>query len=170
MAIWRTVRAVLLLPVTMAVLVPLVILSGNGIRVPHWSPAWLAWTATGVGVALTLAGMGMLAWTVTLFHRIGMGSLAPFDPPTRLVVHGPYRFVRNPMITGVCAIQVGEGLAFNSTALLIWAAIFLTVNAVWFPLVEEPGLSQRFGADYDDYRRHVPRWLPRLTPWSQPVR
>jgi protein-S-isoprenylcysteine O-methyltransferase Ste14 len=169
MSIWRTLRAVVLLPVTMTVLVPLFLLSSNGIHVPGWSPPWLTWTARAVGLALALGGIALLAWTVALFHRIGRGSLAPFDPPTRLVVRGPYRYVRNPMITGVCAILVGEALTFTSAALLTWAAAFLVVNALWFPLVEEPGLAERFGADYDEYRRHVPRWLPRLRAWTQPV-
>ena len=64
------------------------------------------------GALLAAAGLGMLAWTVTLFIRIGRGTLAPWDPTRKLVVRGPYAHVRNPMITGVLAILIGEALAF----------------------------------------------------------
>jgi protein-S-isoprenylcysteine O-methyltransferase Ste14 len=107
----------------------------------------------------------MLAWTVTLFVRIGRGTLAPWDPTRKLVVRGPYAHVRNPMITGVLAILIGEALAFAARPLWTWAALFLAINHVYFLLSEEPGLADRFGAEYDEYKRHVPRWIPRLTAW-----
>jgi len=74
------------------------------------------------------------------------------------------------MISGVMAILFGEAALFGSTALLIWALIFTVVNMIYIPLLEEPGLRDRFGADYDDYARHVPRWLPRRTPWTPEAR
>jgi protein-S-isoprenylcysteine O-methyltransferase Ste14 len=70
------------------------------------------------------------------------------------------------MITGVLLLLLGEAALFGSVWILAWAAAFLTVNAVWFLLVEEPGLVRRFGDEYDEYRRHVPRWVPRRRPWS----
>jgi protein-S-isoprenylcysteine O-methyltransferase Ste14 len=42
------------------------------------------------------------------------------------------------------------------------------VNAIYIPLLEEPGLERRFGADYVLYKRNVPRWIPRLRAWSGP--
>ena len=108
----------------------------------------------------------LVAQTIALFATAGDGTLAPWDPTSRLVVRGPYRRVRNPMISGVLCILLGEALLFTSTALLAWSALFLAINAIWFPLVEEPGLRQRFGADYEAYRAAVPRWLPRLRPWT----
>lgn len=107
-----------------------------------------------------------MAWTVSLFARVGGGTLAPWDPTSRLVVLGPYRHVRNPMITGVLAILLGEASLFGSLPLLLWFAAVFAVNAVYLPLVEEPGLRTRFGADYEAYRANVPRWLPRLRPWD----
>jgi protein-S-isoprenylcysteine O-methyltransferase Ste14 len=104
--------------------------------------------------------------TISLFAREGEGTLAPWDPTRRLVVRGPYRFVRNPMITGVLCVLLGEAALFGSAGILALAAAFLAVNAVWFPLVEEPALRRRFGAEYDAYSRNVPRWLPRRTPWK----
>jgi protein-S-isoprenylcysteine O-methyltransferase Ste14 len=74
------------------------------------------------------------------------------------------------MIVGVLAVILGQAVLFGSLGILVWGAAFLAVNAVWFPLVEEPGLRDRFGEDYEDYRRNVPRWLPRPTPWTPPRR
>lgn len=107
-----------------------------------------------------------MAWTIRLFVSQGRGTLAPWDPTSRLVVAGPYRHVRNPMISGVLCVLLGEAALFGSAPLVLWFGIVLGVNAVYMPLVEEPGLVRRFGADYESYRAHVPRWLPRLTPWS----
>ncbi|HEX6925123.1 MAG TPA: isoprenylcysteine carboxylmethyltransferase family protein, partial [Longimicrobiaceae bacterium] len=96
----------------------------------------------------------------------GRGTLAPWDPPRRLVITGVYRHVRNPMISGVILILAGESLAFSSAALGTWTAVVLIVNAVYIPVVEEPGLARRFGEEYEAYRAHVPRWVPRLRPWN----
>jgi protein-S-isoprenylcysteine O-methyltransferase Ste14 len=92
--------------------------------------------------------------------------LAPWDPPRRLVVRGPYRYVRNPMISGVVLVLFGEALVLLSRPHLWWALVFLGINAVYIPLVEEPMLADRFGGDYQEYRRNVPRLLPRLRPWT----
>jgi protein-S-isoprenylcysteine O-methyltransferase Ste14 len=69
------------------------------------------------------------------------------------------------MISGVLAILLGEAALFGSLPLLLWFAGVFAVNAVYLPLVEEPGLRRRFGPGYDEYRANVPRWLPRLRPW-----
>lgn len=165
--LWRTARAVLALPVTVTVLIPLVIVYGSGLEVPSWMSDQMSMAVTVVGTLLVAAGLFLLTRTVMLFHHMGKGTLAPFDPPVRLVVRGPYRYMRNPMITGVIAILLGEAFALNSVGLLIWAAVFVTVNAIYFPLVEERGLLKRFGRDYAEYAQHVPRWVPRVRPWEQ---
>ena len=148
----RHLAAVVLLPGTVTVLVPALLLADAGLA---------PWPLAALGAALLLAGVGLIAWTVALFVGIGRGTLAPWDPTSRLVVRGPYRHVRNPMISGVLAVLLGEAALFGSPALLVWFAIVFAVNAVYFPLVEEPGLRQRFGEDYEEYAARVPRWLPR---------
>ena len=95
----------------------------------------------------------MWVWTVRLFARIGRGTLAPWDPTERLVVAGPYAHVRNPMITGVLAVLVGEALIFGSTAIAIWAAVFASINHVFFLAYEEPAVERRFGEEYGATRR-----------------
>jgi protein-S-isoprenylcysteine O-methyltransferase Ste14 len=158
-SVWRHVRAIGLLPATVTVVVPAFLLSRNGLDLAAWPLAL-------VGVTLVAAGLVLVGWTVALFARIGRGTLAPWDPTSRLVVAGPYRHVRNPMISGVLAILLGEAALFGSLPLLVWFGTVFLLNAIYFPLVEEPGLRERFGEDYERYRANVPRWLPRLRPWE----
>jgi protein-S-isoprenylcysteine O-methyltransferase Ste14 len=153
--VWRQLLAAIVLPGTVTIAVPLLILGGD---LDLAAPLLVA-----VGAALIAAGAALWAWTVSLFTTVGRGTLAPWDPTRRLVVSGPYRHVRNPMITGVVTVLLGEALVFGSVGLLAWALAFFLVNAAWFVLVEEPGLVERFGEDYVDYRRRVPRWIPART-------
>jgi protein-S-isoprenylcysteine O-methyltransferase Ste14 len=120
------------------------------------------------GKRLIGAGFALWLWTVRLFARVGEGTLAPWDPTLRLVVAGPYRHLRNPMITAVLAVLAGEAALFGSLPLAIWFAAFFAINWAFFWLHEEPGLERRFGADYLAYKHNVPRWLPRRTPWTSP--
>jgi protein-S-isoprenylcysteine O-methyltransferase Ste14 len=76
--------------------------------------------------------------------------------------------VRNPMISGVLFMQLGEAVLLGSEALLILFALFLVINTTYFKLLEEPGLVKRFGEEYVTYRANVPMWLPRLAPWDPP--
>jgi protein-S-isoprenylcysteine O-methyltransferase Ste14 len=150
----RVLRAVVLLPGTVAVLVPALIVWLGG---ADFEPGTVA-----VGALLILVGLALVVWTVTLFANVGRGTLAPWAPTSRLVVRGPYRYVRNPMITGVGTILAGQAVFFRSWGIAVELAVFAVVNAIYFPLVEEPGLQRRFGAEYEEYRARVPRWLPRV--------
>jgi protein-S-isoprenylcysteine O-methyltransferase Ste14 len=143
-----------LLPGTVTVVIPALIVWFGGADVQPVTAL--------IGALVVAAGIGLVAWTVTLFVRIGRGTLAPWAPTSELVVAGPYRVVRNPMITGVATILAGEALFFRSWGIAIELAAFAAVNAIYFPLVEEPGLRKRFGAGYEEYCARVPRWLPRV--------
>jgi protein-S-isoprenylcysteine O-methyltransferase Ste14 len=118
------------------------------------------------GATAVALGLRLMHQTITLFGIVGEGTLAPWDPTRRLVVRGPYRHVRNPMITGVGLVLLGEAALLGSVAVASELAVFAVVNAVHMPLVEEPGLVRRFGEEYLEYRRAVPRWIPRRTPWN----
>jgi protein-S-isoprenylcysteine O-methyltransferase Ste14 len=161
----RQLASFLALPFMVAIVVP-VWLASRWEIVPR-APAGLA------ELAAVVAGLVILAVGVTLFaaclHRFateGRGTLAPWDPPRRLVVRGPYRFVRNPMISGVIFVLLGEALLLRSIPHLVWAVVFVALNATFIPLVEEPQLATRFGDDYRRYCEHVPRFLPRVRPWT----
>ena len=157
MSLWRHLAAVLLLPGVVTIGVPALIIWQTDVRL---RPAAV------VGIPLIAAGVLLVISTVTLFAKVGRGTLAPWDPTSKLVVQGPYRYVRNPMISSVLFILLGEAACLGSLPLLIWFAAVFAVNAVYLPLVEERGLRRRFGADYEAYRANVPRWIPRLRPWT----
>jgi protein-S-isoprenylcysteine O-methyltransferase Ste14 len=148
-----------------AVLVPLWIARTYGLALaPGGSPRRVALQ---VGGAIVLAiGILLFAASLRRFASEGEGTLAPWDPPRRLVVRGPYRWVRNPMISGVVFVLFGEAAVLASRPHALWALTFLATNAIYIPLLEEPMLEDRFGASYAEYRRHVPRFLPRLRPWG----
>jgi protein-S-isoprenylcysteine O-methyltransferase Ste14 len=164
---WRHLRAILLCPATVTVIVPGLLLWWSGDVEVGWGlPDGVAVIPVLVGAVAIGLGLVLVAWTVWLFATVGEGTLAPWDPTSRLVVRGPYRHVRHPMITGVVLVLLGDAALLGSVALFVWSATVLAVNAVYLPLVEERGLRRRFGDEYDAYRVAVPRWLPRLRPWE----
>jgi protein-S-isoprenylcysteine O-methyltransferase Ste14 len=161
----RHLLAILLLPFVVTVVVPRWLL-GTDAASAGWggAPAVDALSRMAGGVVFA-SGFALFAWCVTLFARVGGGTLAPWDPTRRLVAVGPYRHVRNPMISGVLLMLIGEALLWRSGALALWAGAFLLINHTYFLLSEEPGMERRFGESYRVYRSHVPRWIPRIRPW-----
>jgi len=158
---WRLIRALIGLPATEVVLVPAIILwatHGTNLAADPTSPneAWF-WLA----LVPLVAGLCLLSWTVALFLRSGKGTPLRWDPPKTLVIRGPYRHVRNPMATGDILILIGESLLMRSWPLLAWVLLFFVVHSIYFPLVEEKHLEERFGDDYLFYKANVPRWLPK---------
>ena len=119
-----------------------------------------------LAIVFILIGLYFLIKTISLFAKVGKGTLAPWNPTQKLVVEGPYKRVRNPMITGVLFVLLGEAILFGSKYLLIWFLLFFFVNHIYFLLSEEPGLQKRFGSSYERYQQNVPRWLPRLQQWQ----
>lgn len=165
MLILRHALAVAILPGTVLVLIPIWIARSSGVG---WSrPSDV--TAIGIafiGFDIALIGLALVAAAVAEFATRGEGTLAPWDPPRRLVVRGPYRFVRNPMISGVILVLIGEALMLRSAPHGVWAAAFAIANAIYIPMFEEPQLERRFGEPYLRYRKHVRRFVPRLRPWE----
>lgn len=163
---WPLFKTILILPGTALVFVPALVLwlahEGPYAAMPSGPLAFRFWLALIIGAC----GLALAAWTVRLFTGFGDGTPAPWDPPSKLVILGPYRHVRNPMITSVILMLLAESLMFASWPLAVWMATFFVVNAVYFPLSEEKGLEKRFGEDYRLYRDNVPRWVPRLRPWQ----
>lgn len=166
MGTWKYLR-VILLPVMGSAVIPGVILWLTG---PDTLGLWQSVPEARVallvlGGALICLGLVLTVATIRLFVMVGKGTPAPWNPPQRLVVRGVYRHVRNPMISGVMLVVLGEGVLAASLPLLGLFALALIVNVVYIPLSEEPGLAKRFGDDYLTYKQNVPRWIPRLRPW-----
>jgi protein-S-isoprenylcysteine O-methyltransferase Ste14 len=114
-----------------------------------------------IGTGPLAAGVFVLLWCVRDFHVRGLGTLAPWDPPRRLVVTGLYRYSRNPMYVGVLLILFGWAAVFGSRGHLTYAAAMCLVFHLRVVYFEEPWLSETHGADWDDYRAHVKRWFGR---------
>jgi protein-S-isoprenylcysteine O-methyltransferase Ste14 len=156
----RSLAVLVLIPGTVAVFLPFQILQAGG-RI-----ARPALTAASVPAAcLVLFGFSILLLCVWDFFATGRGTLAPFDPPRRLVVGGLYRFTRNPMYNGVLAALVGEAWLFRSTALLAYAVAVFILFHVFVVAYEEPALASQFGESYRRYRHAVPRWGFSLRPF-----
>jgi protein-S-isoprenylcysteine O-methyltransferase Ste14 len=169
MKVLRHLLAIGTLPFVVAVIIPVYLVRASGGTNVGWGLAPpFGLLAVLVGGALVGLGVLLVYQTVALFATIGKGTLAPWDPPKALVIRGPYRYVRNPMISGVLAILLGEAVLFGSISILWWFLLFFAINALIMPLIEEPILESRFGSDYVDYKRAVPRWVPKLRRSGRP--
>jgi protein-S-isoprenylcysteine O-methyltransferase Ste14 len=167
MRLLRHLLSIALLPTTVTVIIPTYIIKANGKTHPGWGLN-LPWEIFPLllGGCLVATGLALLVNTIRMFATLGQGTLAPWDPTQRLVIKGVYRYVRNPMISGVLFILLGETALFGSWPLFRWFLFFFLINAIYIPLSEERGLQRRFGEDYRLYRANVPRWIPRLRPWG----
>jgi protein-S-isoprenylcysteine O-methyltransferase Ste14 len=154
-----TIVFLFLAPGIVAGLIPWLI---SGWRWYDWGPAaWvvvpIAWIAIG-----RRRGLPPLAFALFALHR---GTPAPVAPTETLVVTGVYRFVRNPMYLSVLAIILGQAVLFGSWWLVLYAGIVLAAVVAFVKGYEEPTLTDTYGEQYLEYRRNVPGWWPRLTPW-----
>jgi len=150
------------LPVTMTVLVPACILWTSSAGA-HSQPSSLIF---GLGCLFILAGLLLLVLTIQEFITVGKGTLAPWDPPKELVVTGMYRYTRNPMLSGVLAMILGEAFVFDSLGIFYWLLLFFVFNTIYFTFSEERKLTKKFDDKYLEYKANVPRWVPRLSPWK----
>ena len=139
------------------VFVPARLLSWSGVTRPAVSGAVQA-----TGMLLTATGAALDLWCIFTFALRGKGTPAPFDPPRRLVVRGPYGFIRNPMYLGAAIALAGAALFYESAALAAYAGTFLLMTHAFVVWYEEPTLRATFGAEYDGYCSQVRRWWPRL--------
>jgi protein-S-isoprenylcysteine O-methyltransferase Ste14 len=138
--------------------------------VPRWivgadafrDPRPIGWIVVAIGAAIGLPCVWEFAWR-------GLGTPAPFDPPRRLVVTGPYRWVRNPMYLGMGIAMLGEAIVFPhlTRVILIMIALMWLAVSVFIVGFEEPVLRSMFGKDYEAYCREVRRWIPRFKPFDK---
>ncbi|MDT7762082.1 MAG: hypothetical protein QOC63_1502 [Mycobacterium sp.] len=121
-----------------------------------------------LGVVLIVLGLIPPVHAFTQFAKAG-GTPMPVAPTDRLVVTGFNRFVRNPMYAGLLTVILGQALLFDSPWLVLYAVIGWIVTASFVHWYEEPTLAGEYSEQYEEYRRNVPAWTPRLTPWSPPL-
>jgi protein-S-isoprenylcysteine O-methyltransferase Ste14 len=115
-----------------------------------------------LGVFFVLTGVSIHLSSTYFFKFIGGGTPVPVEPPKKLVRSGLYKFVRNPMYLGVFSIILGGFFIFGYLLLLIYAFLFLGAIHFYVVLIEEPRLRERFGQEYTDFTKLVPRWLPKI--------
>jgi len=107
-------------------------------------------------------GLFLMLWSILHFIKI-KGTPVPFNPPPKLVITGPYAYVRNPMLSGVFILLFGFGILFNSISLVfIFTPIFILLNFLELKAIEEPELEKRLGKDYSKYKKRVPMFFPKL--------
>jgi protein-S-isoprenylcysteine O-methyltransferase Ste14 len=150
------IRDVIILPGSVLVLIPYNIHQFTPYRIPGF------WSIKLLSIVLFLLGLMLFIWANYLFHSIGKGTLAPWSVKEKLIKQGPYKYNRNPMITGVLMMLIGEFLWFRSIPIMLWFAIFFLITSTVFILVEEPFLQKKFGEDYIQYKKEVPRWIPKF--------
>jgi len=166
--VFPVIRAIIILPVMVTIVIPVIILYATDFTRLDMAPEEpVDMMPLVTGIVLIVLGLLMAFRTVSLFSRWGDGTPAPWDPPRKLVVRGIYRHVRNPMISAVIGFLLGESLITGSLPLLAWALIFIAANMIYIPRFEETGLEKRFGEPYLRYKENVPRWIPRIHPWSE---
>ncbi len=148
-------------PGTVAGLIPWA-LTGWEVEAEWWPPLRV------LGAVLVVAGAAVLIHAFARFVIEGLGTPAPLAPTEHLVVGGLYRYVRNVMYIAVTSAIVGQALLLGSRALLVYAAVVWAGMAAFVLLYEEPTLADRYGAQYEEYRRAVPAWWPRLSAGRSP--
>ena len=147
----RALFAFLALPAVVGGLLPWLILRND-----RWRTA-----GTPLGWLVLLFGATVLLWCVRDFYVIGKGTLAPWDPPKKLVAVGLYRFMRNPMYVGVVGIVVGWSLIAGSWRMAAYAGLLTVAFHLRVIFYEEPVLAREFGNEWERYRSNVNRWWPK---------
>lgn len=139
------------------VFLPARLLSWSGVNTPPGSGLMQV-----TGMVVAGLGAAVALWCILAFALLGKGTPAPFDPPRRLVVRGPYKFVRNPMYLGAAMALAGAAAFYESAPLAGYAAAFVLVTHGFVLWYEEPTLRSMFATEYDGYCQQVRRWWPRL--------
>ena len=151
------IKAIIILPFNVTVVIPCLILYFSKFR--YNTPNIIQII---LGIVLLSFGLYLAIWTMILFNKIGKGTLAPWAATKHLVVEGPFKITRNPMITGVLCILTSEALILNSLNLFYWMLIFFIINCIYFKLFEEKQLERNFGQEYLEYKKNVPMWIPKF--------
>ena len=149
------IAAIIILPVNVLIVIPAILLYLTDFAFTRPSVLQIIFSLiTGI-IGLFFAG-----WSMRTFKSKGNGTPAPWAPPKNFVVTGPYKYVRNPMISGVIFMLYAEFCITKSVALFLWFLAFTFINLFYIHYVEEPQLKKRFGKPYEEYCSKVPCWIP----------
>jgi protein-S-isoprenylcysteine O-methyltransferase Ste14 len=160
-------KVILILPGNVLVTVPLLIFLFTR-KSYSYEPVSLNTFNFYLAIFFVIIGLFLAIWSVrTFYNKGGEGTPGPWKPITNLIISGPYKYVRNPMLLGVFFLLLFESVFFTSMLLFLWFMVFLIVNIVYFKTVEEKELVKRFGADYEEYKNNVSMIFPRVTPYNK---
>ena len=161
-AVLATAVFLLLAPGTVAGLVPW--------WISRWhmqGPFWGFTPFRFIGTLLIAAGIPVLFESFGRFALQGIGTPAPIFPTQHLVVKGFYRYVRNPMYVAVVSVIFGQALLLGNIRVLAYAIFVWLAFHLFVLIYEEPTLRKSFGVEYETFCAHVPRWIPRFSPWRE---
>jgi protein-S-isoprenylcysteine O-methyltransferase Ste14 len=158
--ILKTILFTILVPGSVLVLIPSWIL--GGFSKPEKAP--LTW----LGLLLIVLGAAIYVRCAWEFAVRGLGTPAPIAPTKFLVTTALHHYVRNPMYIGVLGVLLGEAALFRALVLLTYAAFCFAAVYLFVIFYEEPTLRRQFGESYEEYRRSVPRWIPKLRVRQKP--
>ena len=148
---------VIIFGIFMALFVLAAILVDGLTQLPGILPAY---SNIPLSVPVMTVGVALTTWSAFHFLKV-KGTPVPFNPPPKLVRTGPYRYIRNPMLTGVFLILIGLGFLINSFSLVVFfIPLFVIINVWELKRIEEPELIKRLGEEYIHYRRNTPMFLP----------
>ena len=151
------IAAIIILPVNVLIIIPAVLLYLTSFTFNRPSVLQIVFSLiTGI------IGLFFAIWSMLTFKSKGNGTPAPWAPPENFVVTGPYKYVRNPMISGVIFLLYAEFCITMSVALFLWFLIFTFINLLYIHYVEEPQLKKKFGKTYEEYLEKVPGWIPKF--------
>ncbi|MBR3627469.1 MAG: isoprenylcysteine carboxylmethyltransferase family protein [Elusimicrobia bacterium] len=151
------IAAIIILPVNVLIIIPAILLYLTSFIFNRPSVLQIVFSLiTGI------IGLFFAIWSMLTFKSKGNGTPAPWAPPQKFVVTGPYKYVRNPMISGVIFLLYTEFCITMSVALFLWFLAFTFINLLYIHYVEEPQLKKRFGASYEKYLKEVPCWIPKF--------
>ena len=151
------IAAIIILPVNVLIIIPAVLLYLTSFTFNRPSVLQIVFSLiTGI------IGLFFAIWSMLTFKSKGNGTPAPWAPPENFVVTGPYKYVRNPMISGVIFLLYTEFCITMSVALFLWFLAFTFINLFYIHYVEEPQLKKRFGKPYEEYLEKVPCWIPKF--------
>ena len=151
MRLLRALAVLLFLPVGAGLIVPQALMEPE-----NWNRG-----GNPFGLALALAGLAGLGWSMREFYRIARGTLEPWAAPRRLVTSGPFRLLRNPIYAAVLALVAGQAWWRHSLAAALYAAVLAVLFHLRVALYEEPWLAGAFGREWRDYGARVGRWGPK---------
>ena len=120
-----------------------------------------------ITILFLIIGLGLAIWSVrTFYFKGGDGTPGPWKPISKLVIVGPYRYVRNPMLIGVFFLLLFESIFFSAIPIFYWFLVFFVGNIFYFKIIEEKDLINRFGSNYGDYKRNVPMLFPKFSSYK----